>query len=284
MIETMLQRYRITDAESQYQALREIMQEITLAGLYRGNFFQKAAFYGGTALRIFYQLDRFSEDLDFSLLKENEDFSLEPYFNNVYKEFEALGITVEISTKQKTQQTAIESAFLKSDTSIHILQLKNKYQSTYKLPRPIKIKFEVDKKPPLGFETEEKLLQLPFNFHVKCFKIGDLYAGKLHALLYRKWKNRIKGRDWYDFEWYVKQHHPLHLAHFLKRAQQSGHLVNQSEITLNDVKLLLDERIQEVDFQQARYDIEPFIDHPEQLSSWSKSYFQQLVTQISVAT
>ena len=131
MIENMLKHYEIKNADNYYQALREIMQEITLAGLYRGGFFSKAAFYGGTALRIFYQLDRFSEDLDFSLLKEDDSFSLAPYFSAVETEFSALGIAVDIKAKKKRQTSPIESAFLKTNTDIHVLQITGLYQQEW---------------------------------------------------------------------------------------------------------------------------------------------------------
>ncbi len=277
MIEAMLRRYEIHDAESQFQALREIMQEIALAGLYRGNFFQKAAFYGGTALRIFYQLDRFSEDLDFSLLQADKNFSLEPYFAAIRKEFTALGIQVEITAKQKSRQTAVESAFLKSDTNIHLLQIQGQYSQAWAPARPIKIKFEVDTQPPLGFATEEKLLLLPFSFHVKCFHISDLYAGKLHALLYRSWQNRVKGRDWYDFEWYVRHGYQIHLAHFLQRAQQSGQLTGKECISIEEVRELLRQKIKQIDFQQAKQDVVRFVKHPATLDIWSQAYFLALV-------
>ena len=277
MIDAMLQRYDIHDAESHYQALREVMQEIALAGLYRGGFFQKAAFYGGTALRIFYQLDRFSEDLDFSLLQPEDDFSLEPYFSAIQKEFTALGIEVNISAKRKARQTPIESAFLKSGTDIHLLQIQGLYSQAWSPPRPIKIKFEVDTQPPLGFETEEKLLLLPFSFHVKCYRMGDLYAGKLHALLYRSWQNRVKGRDWYDFEWYVRYGQRVHLSHFLERAQQSDQLTGWNSISLEELRELLLQRIAEVDFEQAKEDVVRFIKRPNALDIWSQSYFQALV-------
>lgn len=280
MIEAMLQRYPITDAESHYQALREVMQEIALAGLYRGGFFQKAAFYGGTALRIFYQLDRFSEDLDFSLLQTDANFSLEPYFAAIRKEFHALGIQVDVSAKQKTRQTAVESAFLKSNTAIHLLQIQGEYAQSWSPPRPIRIKFEVDTQPPLGFGTEEKLLLLPFSFYVKCFQKGDLFAGKLHALLYRRWQNRVKGRDWYDFEWYVRHGHPVHLSHFLQRAQQSEQLLGRDRVRVEEVRELLRQRIEQVDFQQAKEDVVRFIKQPERLEIWSQAYFQALAEQL----
>ena len=216
LLEQMLKRYPLTSAEQQDQALREIMQEIALAGLHRAGFFEKAAFYGGTCLRIFYGLPRFSEDLDFSLLQADSDFSLQPYFKVMQAEFEALGLSVEITAKRKTLDSQIESAFLKNTTQIFSLNIRSN--------RQIKIKFEVDTLPPLGFDTQEQLLLQPFSFYVKCFALPDLFAGKLHALLFRQWKNRVKGRDWFDFEWYVRQGVAPNLAHFAQRAREGGHL------------------------------------------------------------
>jgi len=282
MLEMMMKRYDCKNAEDSHQALREIMQEITLAGLYRGGFFKKAAFYGGTALRIFYQLERFSEDLDFSLLKPDASFSLAPYFPAIQKEFYALGIDVDIKAKKKRHQSVVESAFLKTDTSVHILQIQGMYQQQWSQGKQplIKIKFEIDTQPPLGFVTEEKLLLYPFSFYVKCYQISDLFAGKLHALLYRQWKNRIKGRDWYDFEWYVRQQYPVHLSHFLERAHQSGNLLEHEVINLNQMKELVQQRIQTIDFEQAKQDIFPFIAHPQSLEIWSAAYFSDLVLKL----
>ncbi|HHJ21073.1 MAG TPA: nucleotidyl transferase AbiEii/AbiGii toxin family protein [Gammaproteobacteria bacterium] len=279
MIEAMLKRYAIETADDYHQALREIMQEIALAGLYRSNFFEKAAFYGGTALRIFYQLDRFSEDLDFSLLSADENFSLTPYFTAIKKEFSALGFDVEIKARIKQQKTAIQSAFLKSNTTIHTLDIKGFADSFSN--RPIKIKFEVDTQPPAGFSTEEKLLLQPFSFYVKCYQPGDLFAGKLHALLYRSWKNRVKGRDWYDFEWYIRNQHAPHLSHFLQRAHQSDELLGRGKITITEVKELLLQRIKVIDFDQAKQDIFPFIQQKNSLDIWSEKYFSDLVLKMS---
>ena len=280
MIESMLKRYETPDAAAYYPALREVMQEVALAGLYRGGFFNKAAFYGGTALRIFHGLDRFSEGLDFSLLAKDPEFSLEPYFEAINKEFHALGIAIEVKAKKKSNKSAIESAFLKSDTRVHELQIQGMYQQSWNINRPIKIKFEVDTQPPLGFITEEKLMLQPFSFYVKCFSISDLHAGKLHVLLYRSWKNRVKGRDWYDFEWYVRHRHPVHLAHFLVRAQESGQLESLASIDLAALKALLHERIEQVDFEQAKADVMPFIKDAESLELWSNQYFHDLAEQL----
>lgn len=172
------------------------MQQIALAGLYRGGFFNKAAFYGGSCLRIFLQLQRFSEDMDFSLLQPDVHFELDNYFEPITAEFKALGREVVINKKEKKKQTNVESAFLKEDTAIYNLQFRTE--------QTVKIKIEVDVNPPTGFNCEHKLLLLPFSFMTRCYSLPDLYAGKMHALLFRNWKARVKGRDWYDFEWYVR--------------------------------------------------------------------------------
>jgi predicted nucleotidyltransferase component of viral defense system len=276
MIEQMLKHYTIQNDQDYYDALREVMQEIALAGLYRGDFFKKAAFYGGTALRIFYKLDRFSEDLDFSLLGVDKKFNLKPYFKAIEDEFEALGIDIKITSKEKSVDTAIESAFLKSGTSIHILSLK----TDVRLNKPIRIKFEIDTNPPLGFSTEEKLLLQPFSFYVKCFKVEDLYAGKMHALLFRKWKNRVKGRDWYDFEWYVKNGYALNLKHLETRAKESGSIEKNVLLNQNNFIKLLEEKIQTLDIDSAKLDIRRFIKDDRGLEIWSKEYFLDLARRI----
>ena len=269
MLKQMLSRYKPMTAEQKQQALREVMQEVALAGLYRGGFFEEAAFYGGTCLRIFYDLPRYSEDLDFSLLQSKADFSLEPYFAAIKTEFEALGIEVSISQKKKTASTVIESAFLKNDTQIVELNLSGV---------SVKIKFEVDTHPPLGFDTEEKLLIEPFSFYAKCFRLPDLYAGKMHALLFRQWKNRVKGRDWFDFEWYVRRGAELNLAHFNQRAIQSGDLLKP--VDEKGFMEILRRRIETVDFENAKLDAERFLDDVSVLDIWSRDYFMQLVQRV----
>jgi len=222
MIKEWLETYRPSSQEEAKDALREIMQEIALAGLYRAGFFEKAAFYGGTALRIFYGLDRFSEDLDFSLLAVEPEFSLNKYQDAIIQEFEALGMHVSIREKQKTNQTNIDSAFLKSETIWKELVLEGIIpQNGMEQVANVKIKIEVDREPPLGFETEDKLLLKPFSFYVKCLTLPNLFAGKMHALLFRKWGENVKGRDWYDMEWYIRKGIPLNLDHFLMRARDS---------------------------------------------------------------
>jgi predicted nucleotidyltransferase component of viral defense system len=280
MIKEWLESYNPRNKEEAQSALREIMQEIALAGLYRSGFFDKAAFYGGTALRIFHNLDRFSEDLDFSLLQTEQDFSLEKYQDAIVKEFASLGMTVSIKEKQKVAQNNINSAFLKSETLWRELKLETIIpQNGLDTKANIKIKIEVDKEPPLGFKTEEKLLVKPFSFYVKCFTLPDLFAGKMHALLFRKWGTNVKGRDWYDMEWYIKKGTKLDLRHFLSRAQDSGDWTGQaiSEIEFRD---LLSKKIDTVNMDYVKSDVIRFIKEPAQLDIWSPTYFHDLVSHL----
>lgn len=258
-------------------ALREIMQEIALAGLSRTDFFEKAAFYGGTALRILHGLDRYSEDLDFSLLEPDPDFSLEPFFEAIVAEFKALGMEVSIKEKDKKIRTAIESAFLKTETIWKELVLEDIVkQSGIKPNKTIRIKIEVDREPPQGFTTEEKLLLRPFSFYVKCFDLPSLFAGKVHALLFRKWKNRVKGRDWYDMEWYIKKGIALDVSHFLRRARDTGDW-NKKTINQSEIKMLLKEKTETISFARVKEDVERLIKDDTALKIWSPKYFNDLI-------
>ncbi len=270
VFDQMLSRYKIESNEDNINAQHEVMQQIALAGLYRGGFFSKAAFYGGTCLRIFYGLDRFSEDMDFSLLQKDAGFNLENYFDPVIDEFKALGRDVVINKKQKNKETNIKSAFLKDDTAIYNLHFRTE--------RRIKIKIEVDVNPPPGFTVEPKLLLLPFSFMSSCYTLPDLYAGKIHALLFRHWKNRVKGRDWYDFEWYVKNNTPLNFNHFRERTRQSESFDN--DFTHDNFKELLKNKISKTNIKLVKTDIRPFIKKPEEMDIWSIEYFTQLVDMI----
>lgn len=282
MIKEWLASYNPVNKDDATQALREIMQEVALAGLYRKGFFEKAAFYGGTALRIFYGLDRFSEDLDFSLLHVDPDFSITTYLPAIVDEFEALGMHVSIKEKQKTVKTTIDSAFLKSETIWRELVLEGVVpQQGLGQTASIKIKLEVDTMPPLGFTTEEKLLLKPFSFYVKCFSISDLFAGKIHALLFRKWKDNVKGRDWYDMEWYIRKGVSLNLKHFALRAKDSGDW-NHESINETEFRELLNAKIDEVNFSRVKDDIRRFIPDASVLSIWSPQYFRDLASKLKI--
>lgn len=282
MIKDWLAEYNPKNKDKAQSALREIMQEVALAGLYRSGFFEKAAFYGGTALRIFHGLDRFSEDLDFSLLQPDSDFALDKYLDAIQIEFQALGMQVSIKEKKKAKDSHVDSAFLKSETLWRELVLEGIIpQSGLTQQANIKIKIEVDTMPPVGFETEERLLLRPFSFYLKCFTLPYLFAGKMHALLFRKWKDNVKGRDWYDFEWYVKKGVAMNLKHFIERANGSGDLAGK-KLTEQQFKKLLATRIDSVDFERVKADAVRFIPDSSKLDIWSKKYFKDISAHFKV--
>jgi predicted nucleotidyltransferase component of viral defense system len=277
MMKEWIAEYNPKNEEETLAAMREIMQEIALAALSRTDFFKKAAFYGGTALRIFHGLNRYSEDLDFSLLETDPSFSLTPYFSAITDEFEALGIRVSIREKDKRIKTPIESAFLKSETLWQELVLEDVVvQHGISSNKSIKIKIEIDRVPPLGFDTEEKLLVRPFSFYVNCFSLSSLFAGKLHALLFRKWKNRVKGRDWYDMEWYIQKGITMNISHFLMRASETNDW-QEASISKEQILDLLKDKINSVSFNAVKDDVRKFIRNDEQLKIWNAKYFYDLV-------
>lgn len=268
MFEQMLSKYRIVSENDRRNAEFEVMQQIALAGLYRGGFFSKAAFYGGTCLRIFHGLERFSEDMDFSLLSKGENFNFESYFPSVVSEFRAAGREVVITKKDKKNFGKVESAFLKEDTSV--------YDIRFRTVKGVKIKIEVDTDPPLGFLTESKLSLHPFSFMSRCFTLPDLYAGKMHALLFRNWKSRVKGRDWFDFEWYVRNDVPLDFRHLQTRTFE----FNGIEMDRSDFKERLKDRLASVNIEMVRRDVMPFLKNSEATAIWSNDYFLQLADRI----
>lgn len=264
VFEHMMSRYEIRTENDRRNAIHEVMQEITLAGLYRNGFFEKAAFYGGTCLRIFHSMPRFSEDLDFSLVAKADSFNLKEYFPAIIAEFRALGREVVINKKEKSFSGDIESAFLKDDTEI--------YNLAFQSERTIKVKIEVDTNPPLEFLTEQKLLLQPFSFMTRCFVLPDMFAGKIHALLFRNWKTRVKGRDWYDFEWYIRNQIPLGFSHLQVRTRQ----LNGFDMSKEDFIDKLKTRLNSTDIDLVKKDVSPFIQDEKSLEIWSNDYFLQL--------
>lgn len=264
--QNMLSEYDLSTDQAIRNATFEVNQQVILAGLYQGGFFDKAAFYGGTCLRIFHGLQRFSEDMDFSLLETNDDFNFIQYFQPIIDEFAAIGRHVEIKKKDKRNFGKVESAFLKDNTDV--------YDVSFQTEKSIKIKIEVDTNPPLLFSTEQKLLLEPRSFMTRCFTLPDLYAGKMHALVYRAWKNRVKGRDWYDFEWYVRHKVPLDFNHLQERIKEFNGCEKSKEEFLDDLR----NRLVSADINQVKADVLPFIKNPRELEIWSNDYFLQLAS------
>ena len=268
IFQNMLSAYDLSTDQAVRNATFEVNQQVILAGLYQGGFFDKAAFYGGTCLRIFHGLQRFSEDIDFSLLCPDPEFDFTQYFQPIIDEFASISRTVDIKKKDKKNFGKVESAFLKDNTDV--------YDVSFQTEKSIKIKIEVDTNPPLLFSTEQKLLMEPRSFMTRCFTLPDLFAEKMHALVYRAWKNQVKGRDWYDFEWYVRNRIPLDFRHLQERIKEFNGCEKTKEEFMDDLKV----RLSTSDIRQVKSDVLPFIKNPKELDIWSCDYFLQIMNLI----
>ena len=268
IFDQMLERYGDLPEGKLWNAKYEVTQQIVLAGLHHSGFFNKAAFYGGTCLRIFHGMRRFSEDMDFTLLQEDPTFHLEDYFQDIIEEFKLVGRDVIIKKKDKLTLGKVESAFLKDETDV--------YNLTFQTEKAIKVKIEIDIKPPLEFQTEYKKLNHPGTFLVRCMTLPCLYAGKMHALAFRTWKTRVKGRDWYDFEWYVRNEVPLDYNHLRTRIKE----FNGLDLSKEDFLELLRERLASTDIDLVKADAINFVEDPHELDIWSNDYFLQLADRI----
>jgi hypothetical protein len=283
-IRQILAKYEIRSLNDSLRALREVMQETALLGLWRSKFFEKAAFYGGTALRVLFGLDRFSEDLDFSLLEKNEGFDLAEYGDALKRELDSFGFDVEIENRIKPAGTAIQSAFLKANTRSQMITVGFERGLIQQVPRNqvLKIKLEIDTDPPSGFSTETRYLLRPVPFAVRTFSLPDLFAGKMHAVLCREWKSRVKGRDWYDLVWFAGYHPELHLSHLEQRMRQTGHWEGAMALTATEFRLLLTRRIDLVNIDQIRREVEPFVKDTASLALWSKEFFLDVASRIKI--
>jgi len=275
---TMLEKYEIKNAEDETNAIKEIIQEIVLCGLSRGGFFNEAAFYGGTALRIFYGLNRFSEDLDFALLKSNKDFDLSKYFSYIEKEVQAYGLNLTVAVKEKTKDSNILSAFLKGDTKEHILMFfpNESMQSNGYLLKNIKIKFEVDINPPAGATYELKYKLLPSPHQVKLYDEASLFASKIHAILCRNWSFRTKGRDLYDYIFYLSKNSGVNIELLRQKLIDSNVLKDEDEFNIDVLKNMLNDKFKEINYKDAKEDVLPFIEDVASLDLWSEEFFKEI--------
>lgn len=277
LLQNMLNKYEIKNTIDETNAMKEIIQEIVICGLSRGGFFDVAAFYGGTALRIFYGLNRFSEDLDFALLEKNPNFDLSKYFKFVEKEIQAYGLNLTISEKIKTKESNITSAFLKGDTKEHILLFfpNENIKNTTSL-KNIKIKFEVDINPPEGAKYELRYKLLPSPHQVRLYDEGSLFAGKIHAILCRNWSYRTKGRDLYDYVFYLSKNTSVNIELVRQKLIESGVLKKENVFNIDVLKQLLNERFDKIDYSDAKEDVITFIEDKDSLNLWSKEFFKEI--------
>jgi predicted nucleotidyltransferase component of viral defense system len=270
MIQDRLDSYTCRSTLEEEQALREITQEIVLAGLGRTDFFTKAAFQGGTCLRVFYGLNRFSEDLDFALQKVDRSFGFAPYLQTLARELTAYGYEFEIEDRSKADQ-AVRKAFLKDDSVGNLLRLS--YRPTTGPQRRLRIKLEADTNPPAGGSFETKLLDYPFPSAVCLFDLPSLFAGKLHALLCREY---MKGRDWYDFIWYTARRTPINHRLLSTALEQMGPWQG-TRITTDNAWCVeqLRRQIKATDWNKASGDVNRFLKPIEipSLALWSAEFF-----------
>lgn len=280
VIEQMLIKYKPQSADDYKNALKEILQEIILLGLDRSGFFEKAAFYGGTALRILHGLDRFSEDLDFTLLKPDSEFKLDKYFSGLERELKAFGFDFLLQRVEKSEDRVTESAFLKANTQMLLLSIKDakEFSVSTQKNETLKIKFEVDVNPATSFETEIKTLLLPSPYTVKTLTLPSLFAGKMHATLLRKWKTRIKGRDFYDVQWYLARGISVKKSYLEEKMKASAAL--SQPLTEQLLIELFEKRVDAIDWDNAKEDVIIFLKDKNQVNLWSARFFKDIIKNI----
>lgn len=282
VIEQMLAKYNPKSTEDYENALKEILQEIVLLGLDRSGFFESAAFYGGTALRILYGLDRFSEDLDFTLLKPQRNFKFDKFFPGLERELRAFGFSFFLQQVDKSEERTTESAFLKANTQMLFLNIRGAKSFAERIQKnqSLKIKLEVDVKPATSFDTEIRTVLLPSLFTIKTLTLPSLFAGKMHAALLRKWGNRIKGRDFYDVQWYLARTIPIKKSYLEEKMKASGAL--NEPLT---EKLLIDffeKRVESIDWERAKKDVLGFLKDKNQVALWSSKFFKDIIQNIKL--
>ena len=284
IIQQMIHKYNPVTLEEKKHAVKEVLQEVVLAGLSKTDFFTHAAFYGGTALRIFYGMDRFSEDLDFSLLVADESFDINDYFKPISDVVNSLGLKFEISKKDKVNDSNIDSAFIIGNTRETLITI---YPDTADSSRilhneKIIIKIEVDVNPPMYADTDIKFRLLPFPYQVRVYDQKSLFAGKIHAVIARSWKNRVKGRDLYDYVYYLSLDTKVNLKHLEARLKQSKTVEENMSLTRELLIEILERRFEQINYEIAKSDIKPFIKDQSSLDLWSIDFFKSITKDIKV--
>ncbi|MBO4667350.1 MAG: nucleotidyl transferase AbiEii/AbiGii toxin family protein [Bacilli bacterium] len=282
IVQVMLEKYHPSNNVERENAVKEIIQEIVLAGLSRGGFFSHVAFYGGTCLRIFYGLNRFSEDLDFALIDKSPSFNMEDYFPFIEKELVAHGINMDIAIKSKSDNADVQTAFVKGNTLMLFLQFfPNDEEARHIVGnQKIKIKFEIDIDNPRGGRTETKYQLLPSPYEVKVFDESTLFAGKIHAIICRDYKNHVKGRDYYDYLFYCGKGTKINLLYLENKLKNTGIIKENETLTLNKVKEMLRNKFNNIDYESAKEDVSNFINNKESLNLWSKELFLSTLDKI----
>jgi predicted nucleotidyltransferase component of viral defense system len=273
LIQQRLDSYKAANPVEEQQAIKEIMQEIALYALWRAGFFEIAAFQGGTSLRILHQLPRFSEDLDFILKVPDADFVWGDYLKQLVDGMQEFGLQSEVLDKSRMDQP-VKKALLKDNSVSNQLNL-----AFYRGPanQKLTIKLEIDINPPEGSEFEYAYLDFPLDFEICHQDLSSNFALKIHALLCRPY---VKGRDWYDFNWYVKQKISPNLPHLQAALYQFGPWKGEPHnVDMEWVTTALLEKVKAIDWIEATSDVERFLSTTEKqsLKLWSDKFFQTKV-------
>lgn len=269
LIQKRLAEYSPTNPIDEENALKEIVQEIILFALWRAGFFEVAAFQGGTSLRILHGLNRFSEDIDFILREPNPEFQWHPWLENIAETCEEFGIAPEVLDKHHMDRN-VKAALIK-DTSI-ANQLNFRFYDQQR-DKKLTIKLEVDTNPPAGSNFEYTYLSFPVDHEVCHQDLGSNFALKIHALLCRPW---LKGRDWYDFSWYISRGITPKFELLGNALTQYGPWQGEN-VDVDRAWLVntLQEKITSIDWRDAAADVERFLKPVEQksLQLWSEGFY-----------
>lgn len=255
ILETLKQN-NVKDTISFENTLREVAQKIVLYALSRTSFFRKAAFYGGTCLRIFHNLQRFSEDLDFNITESETDFSWNDYTGECLATLESYGLEAEITSKPEYDTGEIRRRYIK----IACAELAREYfnKDMFHKDKKVTIKLEVSTWHKEGANYSIELLNAPTLSSVKCHDMPTLFAGKLSAVINRSWGNRTKGRDFYDYVYYISLGIKYNL-NYIKHSLALSMNIDPETITENTIKQWLKERFETVNYEQIMADINPFV-------------------------
>lgn len=279
----MLARYDPDTIGDRKNALKEIVQEVALCGLSRAGFFDVAAFYGGTALRIFHGLDRFSEDLDFSLVRPDPGFELKPFFPALKNELASVGLDFTVEEKTKSAESVVRSAYLRGNARELILGAYADADVRNVNPREVvRVKFEIDTDPPAGATYENRYGLLPAPYRVRLHDVPSLFAGKIHAVVCRAWKNRVKGRDLYDYVFYLSRGAKVNGEHLRAKLVRSGFIGNDFTLSRDSLVGILEKRFRDIDYEQAKQDVFPFVRDKDTLNIWCAEFFIDITKNIAL--
>lgn len=275
IIQQRLLAYHCQTVLDQENALKEIAQEIALMALSRTGFFRVAAFQGGTCLRILYGLERFSEDLDFVLVKPDNQFDWESFIKGMQQEFQPYGYSLTVINKSKLDKV-VRTAFLKADSEGGIMVLNDTRTNKPQLH----IKLEIDTHPPQGSTYELNYLDFPLPYSVQSQDLPSLFASKSHTLLCRDY---VKGRDWYDFIWYISRQVTINFSLLNEAIQQAGPWKGQSILVTPEwFSQQLIAKIKAINWDSAKEDVARFL-RPRELASldvWSQAFFLSRVEKL----